>query len=221
MPFVPFVLFLQLSLVLSQNTNCAKVPQPDASGHYDISQVLTTAIEEKVGFSTFSISICKNSLSCGFCTSAGYCEFYDSGQFQFTDCIGQFSGITGLTGGAGVEVIYTGGDMGGAGRLKILCDPSAPTTPVPIIDEAGKLTTFSSPFACPTAGGGDTSPGTIFLVLLLVTVIVYFAAGVAWNKYRNDASGADLVPHREFWVNFGALIKEGCQFCWSKLSGRN
>jgi len=132
-------------------TDCTKVTQPDADGHYDLTRLLarTPQIDAQVGYSKFSVEICKDSLSCGFCHKAGYCEFYDSGQFQFTDCIGKYSGIRGLSGGKGVEIFYEGGDMGSIGRVVVSCDPNAPPTPVPVIGESGNLMTFASPYACP------------------------------------------------------------------------
>ena len=44
---------------------------------------------------------------------------------------------------------------------------------------------------------------------------LYVAIGALYNGLINDRSGWEMLPHREFWRDFPALVGEG----WSVLVG--
>jgi len=76
-----------------------------------------------------------------------------------------------------------------------------------------------------TSGGGSsgsvggTSVGTIFLILLIVFVFVYFAGGFAFNYKKKDKRGIEAVPNIEFWRAFPGYVKDGCMFTQAKIKG--
>jgi len=89
---------------------------------------------------------------------------------------------------------------------------------------------MQSPAVCPKKSGGKSSKpgkpkegglsgGSIFLIIISCLAFVYVAGGMIFNWQKYDASGWELCPNREFWSEFGGLIKGGGVFTWSKITG--
>jgi len=73
----------------------------------------------------------------------------------------------------------------------------------------------------PTSGpNGGLSGGSIFLIALLVTIVVYCTAGIAFNKIKRQQTGLSLIPNSGFWRELPALVGDGFTFTWSKIRGR-
>jgi hypothetical protein len=68
-------------------------------------------------------------------------------------------------------------------------------------------------------GSGGLSGGSIFLVLLVVGFSVYIIVGCLFNVVKNKTAPADACPQKAFWTDFCPLVKDGCRFVMSKLSG--
>jgi hypothetical protein len=73
-------------------------------------------------------------------------------------------------------------------------------------------------------GGGGLSGGSIFLIFGLVLAVVYVGGGMLWRHYKVvdpvtgvPPEGWALLPHRSFWRNFWALVRDGCAFTWRSL----
>eukprot|EP01084_Bolivina_argentea_P050290 92468_1 len=71
---------------------------------------------------------------------------------------------------------------------------------------------------------GKMSGGSIFLILLFVTISVYILIGYIWNGYKNkNWKRIDNIPHYEFWKFLPAYVKVGCgisyQWVTSKVNG--
>jgi len=56
------------------------------------------------------------------------------------------------------------------------------------------------------------SAGSVFLIILVVLLAVYFLAGLGYNYYRTKSIGA---PHRAFWCSLLPYwTKTGCMLSW-------
>jgi hypothetical protein len=116
------------------------------------------------------------------------------------------------------------------------CSPgSLPLTPtVQEVDVSGsdvrKLTfTFKLQTSAMCSGGGgsgttsDSSDsggcggGCIFLILYFLGIGGYVAGGVAWNHFKEGKTGSDLVPNKDFWLDFPQLLKDGLLFLVHKV----
>ncbi|KAI8970666.1 autophagy-related protein 27 [Pilobolus umbonatus] len=49
---------------------------------------------------------------------------------------------------------------------------------------------------------------SIFFTTLFVVIGVYFVGGAFYNYKVYNAKGLDLIPHREFWLDFPYLVKD-------------
>jgi len=73
----------------------------------------------------YTVSICRDSLSCAGVDPAGYCQYYpDFPEVEF--CVGKFESIQGLNNGAGVKLTYKAPTEGRIGTVTITCDPTGP-----------------------------------------------------------------------------------------------
>jgi len=61
--------------------------------------------------------------------------------------------------------------------------------------------------------------GTIFLIILFVGLASYFFIGTIWNVMKNNQSGTDAIPQKEFWVSIPGLIKDGFGWTMTKIKG--
>jgi len=113
--------------------------------------------------------------------------------------------------------------------VKLVCDESQ-THGLFKLDQVTAPCTFgatmNTKFACPSGGasssssGGGLSGGSIFLIILLVSVVLYFSIGAGYQYKYQEASGSELVIHKDGWVRFVDYTKLGClvsvQFMRSK-----
>jgi hypothetical protein len=112
-----------------------------------------------------------------------------------------------------LSILFTCNEDGGVGTPKFL---SETTNKFQV--------SWESQYACPIGSGGNNkglSGGSIFLIILLVVIVVYFVAGILWQKYRNHATGSDLIPNKEFWTELPILVKDGCKFTVNKIRGKS
>jgi len=151
------------------------------------------------------------------------------------------SGVPPVGGGApvdGLTFLYTGG-AGCSGSIRqttiyVQCLASATATAVTQVPTETAPTPsckytirMTSPFACsssakppgpPKGKNPGLSGGSIFLITISCFFITYMLVGIGYQYYK-EARGADLCPNKDFWLTFGACIKEGCLFCWAKIRG--
>jgi len=99
------------------------------------------------------------------------------------------------------------------------------------------ILTFKSKDACVGGGPGPTpsssggpgplppgptpvkpsgiSGGTVFLIILIVVIPIYIAAGCVFNiKKREKTFGREACPQWEFWSSIPGLAKDGCKFTY-------
>lgn len=126
-----------------------------------------------------------------------------------------------------VTVSYTGGDKCGSGqystKLYINCQTDAHPGYFYNINKKNdcEVTLFmwsaagcgkEVPYVGPSVSGGDTV-AVVILVLLLVGIVVYFAAGAVYQwRVKEAHSASEFIIHREFWMSLPGLIKDGCLF---------
>jgi hypothetical protein len=112
-----------------------------------------------------------------------------------------------LAAGVGISVTFTGtGGSGGGGSLvvSLLCDESQqgadslPTTPTGYLSPVQlEWRTF---FTCPAHQNAGLSVGSLVLISMGVAGLLYCGAGYAYNSSSHRLSGAQAMPHAEFWL---------------------
>lgn len=63
---------------------------------------------------------------------------------------------------------------------------------------------------CPTAPKEGLGGGSIFLIIMLVTVGAYFIFGFCYLRMVTGAKGIEQIPNREFWFKIGNILADGC-----------
>lgn len=80
------------------------------------------------------------------------------------------------------------------------------------------ISTFSSKYACPKSGGLST--GSILLIVFFPLVLVYFIAGLLFNKiHKGVNSFPEMIPNHSFWGDLPFLVKDGCVFTFQGIAG--
>lgn len=51
--------------------------------------------------------------------------------------------------------------------------------------------------------------GSVFLIIFCVVMGAYLLIFMAWNAFKLEKKGLEVLPHRGFWMKFFALVKEG------------
>jgi len=200
-------------LVVSQ-PDCSRIT--GAGSNYDLGHLIGYELTFADGPNIYKTTICQNPYPfCGECGEAGWCR--ESGAEK--TCIGRFSLVVPFE--SGLELVYDGGDWGQTGSMVLTCDPN--------IDDLDALETFNTytritaktKWACPSASSSVfsvMSPGTAICIVIVVLAVVYFVAGVAYNYFRLEKSGYDLIPNKSFWEGLPALTKDGVTFAVHKVS---
>jgi len=159
---------------------------------------------------------------------------------QFHDC-GSTNSVTWSSRSAGDNtgffIQFQGGQDGRKLDVEFICDqgqnPGSLTAAVPTEQPTHFYhLQWRTKFACPGGGdggdgggGGDgddgpaISGGWIFIILLLSLFFIYIVAGIAYNKFRKDAHGLELIPNHEFWFALPRLVWDGNMYTYRKLRG--
>ncbi|XP_052245421.1 uncharacterized protein LOC127854430 isoform X2 [Dreissena polymorpha] len=71
----------------------------------------------------------------------------------------------------------------------------------------------------PSKGGsaGGLSVGTILVIIFFVTLLLYLVAGLAYMRFRKQATGSDIIPNKEFWVVLPSHVLNGGKFVVAKI----
>lgn len=81
------------------------------------------------------------------------------------------------------------------------------------------LMTLSSKCACPDgclkSAEEGLSTGSVLIILLFVFSCIYFLGGMLYLKFVRGASGYEMIPHYEFWLDFPLLVRDGVVFVLS------
>jgi len=216
---------------------------PDGS-FFDLNRLRLTS-EDYLGddqYLKYRMNICGGVVSDPKCGGAGICSFWkDDGTYhqQYGDWNAppspQWELITTGVPRDGVRVTFTNGKSSCMGKIEtaymnLKCDPTAPSVKTFIVQEDfGKCTltiTFTNAVSCPGGGGGGgsgsssgMSGGTVFLIILAVTIPIYIAGGCYWNRTKKGMAGVEACPNYDFWRGIMDNAKAGCLFTKSKITG--
>jgi hypothetical protein len=74
-------------------------------------------------------------------------------------------------------------------------------------------------------GSGECSSGFdagwVFVIIVLVGLVLYFAGGFAFNFFVRKLRGAEAVPNLSFWKDLPYLVKDGFMFVFGRFCGRS
>lgn len=155
-------------------------------------------------------------------------------------CAGVYSAPDFEPSATGVVLRYANGEASGdtprVTELQIECDPLVTGAPTDFeFLNAGTSTmpyiiTFSHVAACPitddmvpTAAAKSTglSVGSVMLIILSVTLVVYVVGGVLINRFvRQVREFPEILPNYAFWASLPGLMRDGALFVWSKIRRR-
>jgi hypothetical protein len=184
----------------------------------------------------FYVNICTNALHS--CNGANYPAIF----FLYsnpTQCISNLGELSQMTiqaqsdPSSGVIVEYKGGKPEGSKerrtRIKINCDMSTKSTPVDQLtmnyvqkteDSSAVYFEFSlnTAYACPGFGpkiGGSrriVGVGGAFLIIIPSLLLIYLLIGSLVMKFKFNATGMDILIHRQYIQEIPKLIFEGFLF---------
>jgi len=218
---------------------------PATGQSYNLAALSSSTTDYKINYDTADpkkliwINMCRplvNTL-CG--TTVAGCQQWDPNNSNGKATLGiastiAFSYGTQSIGGNGLMAKYTGGTVSnGIPRnieIDFICGASAGTgTPTYVSETKTTLTyifSWTTQYACVGGGpsttggsGGGLSGGSIFLIIFFVAIFVYFAAGVAYMRFKNHAEGTEMIPNHDFWFSLPGLIKDGGKFLIGKIRG--
>lgn len=181
-------------------------------------------------------TIMKHLISCtegGGCNgnSAG-CQVDNNGDPWSLGSIQAYSGSAHPNGpDKGFRMTYTNGDSAGcpaARRMTVTytCDEGASKPSLSKVAEpmpCDYTFTMTTKQACPNlsqAGLGGMSLGTLLLILIGVSVVIYIGAGIAINVKKFGKTGVEAFPNLEFWKSIPGLAKDGVMFVVNKVTKR-
>eukprot|EP01114_Cavostelium_apophysatum_P018338 TRINITY_DN565_c0_g1_i4.p1 TRINITY_DN565_c0_g1~~TRINITY_DN565_c0_g1_i4.p1 ORF type:complete len:252 (-),score=37.71 TRINITY_DN565_c0_g1_i4:78-833(-) len=165
---------------------------------------------------------------------AAGCQAWDYPNTQYTSTMGlantmKIGRLTDDSGNhRGFTASFTGGKNQGGNPatldINFICDEKAGTgapTAISTTGSAFKLEWISQYGCIAGVGGGRGFPiGGIFLILVFVGGALYLVTGVLLNKFLRHKEGKEIIPQKDFWVNFGGLIRDGGRFIVLKTCRR-
>lgn len=154
------------------------------------------------------------------CVNVAACQ-YDPLNYIFYD-IGVPDKVSFNYDGQNVIAQYQSFDGTRKTFVTLVCDNKA-TTPTLNVEGEKETTqyfmTMTSVQACavPSPSTYDESSeglsgGSVLLIIFFVLLFVYMAAGIAFNKFRHEAKGLELLPNLGFWSKLPGLIRDGCAY---------
>mmetsp|Transcript_4538 Transcript_4538/g.11222 ORF Transcript_4538/g.11222 Transcript_4538/m.11222 type:complete len:263 (+) Transcript_4538:220-1008(+) len=184
----------------------------------------------------YSWHICSEDQGLKGCTSSAVCQQPASGDAKSCGKLDtQKYSVVGEDNGETVSVLYNDGTQCQDGTprqttitLKCGKDPTQIVGSV-AEDPANKcfyLITMQGKELCatgstPPKGGSDNSlsGGSIFLIILACSIVLYLIVGVGVKFQKYEARGIDLIPNLDFWRDLPFLCKDGVMFVVDKVKG--
>jgi len=71
----------------------------------------------------------------------------------------------------------------------------------------------------PDGTSSGLSGGSVFLIILVVLLPIYIAAGCVYKTKTKGTSGVESCPNVDFWRDLPGLVKDGFRFTFSKCRG--
>ncbi|XP_028394252.1 cation-dependent mannose-6-phosphate receptor-like isoform X3 [Dendronephthya gigantea] len=66
--------------------------------------------------------------------------------------------------------------------------------------------------ACTTSTGTKISPGSVFIIILVVVGVLYLVLGSLYQRFIVGAKGMEQIPNYLMWREFGSLQADGCNY---------
>jgi len=66
--------------------------------------------------------------------------------------------------------------------------------------------------------GGGFDIGWIFVILVVSLAFIYLVVGSIFNWRTKGASGIQMIPNHEFWMELPGLLKDGFSFLLQKIT---
>jgi len=132
----------------------------------------------------------------------------------------------------GVQVAFVNGDGCRIGAIGVFLQfPCISTegpntfTVTPASDMCSFQINFPTRASCPGSNDGGSgksglSGGSIFLIILVVSISVYLIVGCIYlRKVKGTVGMKESCPNGGFWTALPGLVKDGLAFTWAKLRG--
>jgi len=231
------ILFLSLLLFLTKivKSGCTF---KTSRGTFDLSPLATQssyeAHEKEAMNLAYYISFCGNTADTGNCGSppaSGVCavQFLEGTVGGTCYALGTWDNsytLTSTSKGFTLEFDNGSSDICGFPRSVVYDFQCSEGTAVGTMIVAESTASCSYTVTVPTMyvcdeyiiGGGKAglSGGSIFLIILLVLITVYFLGGFGFNTYRKSLSGLQAMPHKHFWcTRLPFWLRAGCGESWA------
>ena len=180
---------------------------------------------------TWNICAAESLCDCGV-TGTVACQYQTScGNSPKSLGILSSQNITTVAGINSVNFLYGGGSFSqGCGvnrnsNISVACSNVPGTTAIAVNANGCYYSILMSSSNACAAKSQTKSPskglsgGSIFLITVSCVFVAYMICGALYMWHYNQASGWELCPNREFWIEFGDLIKTGALFTWGKITG--
>jgi len=113
-------------------------------------------------------------------------------------------------------------------KSKYVCSGSGnspSSSPKPKATPTASLSSGASPSASLSFGAtppdgtpGGFNYGWIFVIIVLVSFVIYLIGGFVYKKKREGTQGfVESIPNVEFWKDLPFLVKDGCVFVFTKI----
>eukprot|EP01100_Stratorugosa_tubuloviscum_P007553 TRINITY_DN312_c0_g2_i1.p1 TRINITY_DN312_c0_g2~~TRINITY_DN312_c0_g2_i1.p1 ORF type:complete len:232 (-),score=76.90 TRINITY_DN312_c0_g2_i1:401-1096(-) len=189
------------------------------SNKYDLTELFKSGAlvlnDAKSSKTTYSVDPCAP-VACSP-TESPMCQKDDNGSLHSCGILSSATSKE-IENGGGVEIDYSGGDGGRASTVSVYCDPLAETPTYDSVNEAPTKTynaVIRSKYGCPSTGGDGGLGGWVFIIILVVVIVIYIIGGILFMRFAKGATGSDMIPNKEFWVDFPSLLKDGFFFMFS------
>lgn len=110
----------------------------------------------------------------------------------------------------GVQVLFPNGEFGSQAVVLLKCGEVRSFTAVD--DPTRPVLTMADPSLCVAGPKGALSYGTIFLIALAATLLVYIVLGCWCNRRRKGTPlGCASCPQHDMWCGLLGLARDGCK----------
>merc|ERR1712000_15107 len=163
------------------------------------------------------------------CQGAAACQSWMEALGRESKSLGSSTSGTFTDINNGVKYTALGGTEQRQFELSIHCAPESESEPYPtfVHEQEGLLYyqfSWNHHVACGTGceGGfelpsGGWDGGSIFLLILFLMAVIYLLVGVLFLRFAKDKRGIEMIPNKDFWMDFPNLVKDGFRFSIAKI----
>ncbi|CAF3188455.1 unnamed protein product [Rotaria socialis] len=244
---VPFLFNLVLATINGENpcryVDSAGIIDLTSLGHTDgtpafpdISQSASSWMQycdRVVSFSEYSFNPCKPFTEGTTCKDVAVCQVpFTSGESFILAKHDSAVWIPPIGFGGSATLTYTYQTK--HVKISMQCTKDTEVNVLEIISESPQETynmKLSSKCACfdgcknkpgpdPDKPNKGLSGGAVLLIIVVVLVFIYLITFMSFNKFKREATGLDILPHRSFWISLPGYSKDGVIFIFQKLTNK-